>query len=173
MILLCSALLGACDRDAPSAASSAPNPTPHATLSAVPASAPSAVEPLHRVGAAARAPDYTLTVEKVEECKVARFFRPRRGHVKLGVALRVEATGDKLVPVNGFYARITDSDGYTYSPTLGGCDPALPIRRLEKGQKVSGFITFEIPEKATGLTLSYNPYMLGSMKQELRFRLPR
>lgn len=87
--------------------------------------------------------------------------------------MQFEATGDKSIPVNAFYAKIVDGSGQSYSPTLGGCEPALPTRRLVKPETLSGFVSYEVPEKASNFTLSYNPFIVGSMKQELKFRLPR
>jgi hypothetical protein len=165
----------ACDRRPTSSASASASVAPSLAATSVAAPPrPSAAEASFRVGERARAADYTLTLVSVGECnKVERYFRPRTGYLRLGVQMQFEATGEKLIPVNGFYARIVDSAGNTYSPTLGGCEPTLPTRRILKPETVSGWISYDVPEKAGGFTLSYNPFIVGSMKQELRFRLPR
>jgi hypothetical protein len=126
-----------------------------------------------RVGELGRAANYNLTIVSLGECKVGRYFRPRPGYVLLGVEMRFEAISDQSIPVNGFYAKLVDASGQTYSATLGGCEPTLPARRIRKPEKVSGVVGFEIPEKAKDFTLSYHPFIVGSMNQELHFRLRR
>jgi hypothetical protein len=44
---------------------------------------------------------------------------------------------------------------------------------VTQGQSVSGWVTFELPDKATGLELTYNPYILGRPEQPAKFDLGR
>ena len=55
----------------------------------------------------------------------------------------------------------------------GGCEPDLKSVRIGKGEKAKGWVTFEVPEKASGLKLTYNPFIIGTAKQELKFDLGR
>lgn len=128
---------------------------------------------VYKVGQAAKAPDYTFNVENVKECKVKYYFKPKKGNIKLGVEVQLEGTADKDVPVNPYYAKITDSDGYSYTSTFGGCEPELKAVRITKAEKARGWITFEVPEKASGLKFTYSPIIIGAMKQEVKFDLGR
>ena len=125
------------------------------------------------MGEAVTTPAYSLTVRQVEECKLPRFFRARSGFIKLGVELEIQAHGERPLPVNAFYAKLTDGAGKSYSATLGGCEPALPAKRLEPSERASGFVTFELPAAATGLTFVYDPYLVDASPSGVRVRLSR
>lgn len=114
-----------------------------------------------------------MTIENVKECKVPYYFKPKKGNIKLGVEVQLEGSADKDVPVNPFYAKVTDGDGYSYTSTFGGCDPELKSVRITKGEKAKGWITFEVPQKASSLKLTYNPFIISTVKQEVKFDLGR
>jgi hypothetical protein len=126
------------------------------------------------VGETALAPDYSLRLAETKLCDQAR-IRPRPGHVRLGVLIEIEGLGAREVPVNPFYARLVDAerDGYAYAATFGGCEPDLKSSRIGKGEKMSGWITFEIPDSARGLELSYDPFIPDSAAQPVKFVLGR
>lgn len=134
---------------------------------------PLAGQTVHPVGATAEAPFYKMRVEKVQECKVRDYFAPAPGSIKLGVEVTLEGTADKDVPVNPFYAKLVDSEGYSWTSTLAGCTPDLKSMRINSGDSAHGWITFEIPKSATGLKLTYSPFIVGAIKQELVFDLGR
>ncbi|MEZ4225313.1 MAG: DUF4352 domain-containing protein [Polyangiaceae bacterium] len=157
---------------------SAPTPvtttTPESPLTTpTPTATPTVSNKVWSVGDKATAPDYSMTIDNVKECKVKYYFRPKKGNIKLGVEVTIEGTADKDVAVNPFYAKVTDSEGYSYTSTFGGCDPDLKSVRVSKGEKAKGWITFEVPSKSSGLKLAYNPIIIGSGKQELKFDLGR
>lgn len=163
---------------------STPNPSQERPL---PSSAPQKLEPasplmpslppadqkVHAPGEMATAAHYKMRVDKVEECKVKEYFAPAPGNIKLGVLVTVEATADKDVPVNPFYAKVLDSEGISWTSTLAGCSPDLKSLRLNSGETAQGWITFEIPKSARSLRLAYAPFIVGSAKQELVFELGR
>jgi hypothetical protein len=128
---------------------------------------------VYKVGETAKAPDFSMSIENVKECKVPYYFKPKKGNIKLGVEVQIEGTADKDVPVNPFYAKVTDADGYSYTSTFGGCDPELKSVRVNKGEKARGWITFEVPEKGKDLKLTYNPFIISTVKQEVKFDLGR
>ncbi len=128
--------------------------------------------PLHALGPKARARDHALVVSKIEDCKHERFFPVRAGHALVGVTLELEALGPGVV-ANGFYARLIDERGRSFSASLGGCEPVLGTRALAPGQKTSGVVSFELPDDSRELSLVYDPRIAGAPRQELRFRLQR
>jgi len=149
-------------------------PAPAASASAV-AAGPAIVSPntLHALGQTAQALDYKLTLTAVKECKVKYYFQPKKGYIKLGAEVSVEGTAERQVPVNPFYAELTDAEGETYASTFAGCEPELKSAQVSIGREARGWISFEIPENARRLKFSYAPFVIGRGKQEVTFDLGR
>jgi hypothetical protein len=150
---------------------------PPPSASAAPAQAPPSPPPGPlALGETAEAPDYAFKLEQVKTCEGTR-IQPKPGHVRLGVKVMIEGRSSNEVPVNPFYARLHDKqrDGYGYAATFGGCEPDLKSARVKKGDRMTGFITFEIPAQASGLELVYSPYIRDSdtTEQPVRFALGR
>lgn len=99
-------------------------------------------------------------------------FAPARGHDKVGVEVVVQGSTGNEVPVNPFYATLTDASA-TYRSTLAGCEPALPSVRVIRDQTARGFVTFEVPSGARKLELRYAPTVIGPGLEELRFLVER
>jgi hypothetical protein len=93
--------------------------------------------------------------------------------VKVGIELSVEGTSAVEVPVNPFYATLSNSSGETFANTLAGCEPGLPSVRVTAGVKARGFVTFEIPREARKLELKYAPIIIGRGAEEVRFAVAR
>ncbi len=128
----------------------------------------------YQLGERAEAADYALTVSEVRICEDAP-IAPRKGHVRLGVKLEITGKSERAVPANAFYAKLFDRerDGYAYSASAGGCQPALKSAHVARDQSASGWVSFELPERASGLELTYSPYVNGSSEQPLTFVLGR
>jgi hypothetical protein len=155
--------------------SSSPVPPASTVPPVAPETTPAVIttDPLHKLGETAQGGDYKLTVVTVKECNVKYYFKPKKGNIKLGAEVIIEGTADRQVPVNPFYAKLTDAEGYTYASTFAGCEPDLKSRQVGKGEQSRGWVSFEIPEKSTGLKLSYAPFVIGRGKQEIKFDLGR
>lgn len=130
-------------------------------------------EAVHEVGELGHARDYAMSVEGVEPCAMRAPFLPSRGNEVIGIEVTLEGETDHEVPVNPFYAILIDGDGNRYRSTLAGCEPGLKARRVTKGEKATGFVSFEIPKRAHDLELHYAPVVIGGGREELRFKLPR
>lgn len=126
---------------------------------------------VHNVGQIARAEDYVMSVEAIEECSVSAPFAPRANKKLVGVEVTIEGTSNREVPVNPFYATLSDEEADKYSSTLAGCKPALHAERVTTGKRAKGFISFEIPKSAGDLKLSYAPLVIGVGREELLFDL--
>lgn len=172
--LVASVALGAC-RHSPSDLESG---RPSATASALPP-APSlrlrmpldmAEQPSRAVGEVASGPDYDLRVVDVVRCELRPEFPVREGHVRFGVRVEIVSRGP-MVPVNPFYGRIKTAEGDDVMGTFGGCLPSLPNRLLDEDQKLSGYITFELPTTSHGLVFEYRPTRVGRTDAALRFRV--
>lgn len=122
--------------------------------------------PLRR---AASTPQFMMTVLGTQRCTPTGSHRPRSDHYLLGVQVRVQALSDIGVPVNPFYAHLTDAGGHRYPIRLDGCEPALGGAPLRLHETASGFISFEVAENATGLELRYAPELPGAASEQLDF----
>ena len=134
---------------------------------------PGAALAMPGVGDTAGATDYQITLKSVRECRVESYLRPKAENLTLGVELSIEGTRDRDVPVSPFHAKVVDADGNSYAATLAGCRPILPSVRVAKGEKVEGWVSFELPRAAKEPTLNYEPTIIGSPPQALRFSLGR
>jgi hypothetical protein len=135
--------------------------------------APGAAVALPGVGDTATAADYQLTLVSVRECKVESYLQPKPENLTLGIQIAIEGTRDRDVPVSPFHAKLEDADGKTYNATLAGCRPILPSVRVAKGERVEGWVSFELPKGARDPKLHYEPTIIGSPAQPLRFSLGR
>lgn len=125
------------------------------------------------VGEWATADDYRLRLTEVRECEVESYFAPRGGHIKLGAKLELEAGSAAEVPSNQLHAVLVDAEGSRYPATLAGCRPSLPTVRLSRGKSASGFVTFDVPRDASGLTLRYEPVIVGRAESAVSITLGR
>jgi hypothetical protein len=103
-----------------------------------------------------------FTVEKVEQCEANHKDDPKKGFIRLGVEGTFEGITEEAVyvpDINESYPKITDSNGDSYRGTSVGCQPwfLLPKEGLKKDQKARGWITFDVPEAASGLKFSVRP----------------
>jgi hypothetical protein len=128
---------------------------------------------VHPLGELGQARDYSMSVESVKDCPMEPPFAPKRGNAKVGLEVSLQGVSDREVPVNAFYATLSDARGDSYSATLAGCEPALPSLRLTRGQTARGFVTFEIPRVAGKLELRYAPLVIGPGTEELKFGISR
>lgn len=125
---------------------------------------------LRRLGERVEAGEFSLTVGTLKECPQPYL---KEGNTILGVELVVEGLVDRDVNVNPFYAQILDGDGLSYRPTLRGCEPRLKAARLSQGERVRGFVSFELSKRARRLELRYEPPSRGGERQVIGVDLER
>jgi hypothetical protein len=68
---------------------------------------------------------------------------------------------------------VKDSDGYEYNTTLFTREPSLKSGDLPKGDKVKGFVAFEVRSTSKGMVLSYEPLVLFGGYEPIRIALDR
>jgi hypothetical protein len=155
--LLAWATVGACfvlscdERNTPPGSVSEPSPawldtTSNSTLT---------LNPVNRNGS------FELVALNTKTCTVATPLRPALGLEKLGVEVKISGLTAQEVPVNPFYAELRDETGQRFESSLAGCSPALPIRRVHRGETVSGWLTFDVPQGVRNLQLRYAPIVVG------------
>jgi len=160
---------------APGAAPSSQSSPPKLELNP-PAPEPQTLAPpvaAHGVGERAESRDYFMTLVAVTTCDVEPHFRPAPGRIKLGLEVLLEARGPREVPTNPFLATLRDSQARDYQADIAGCTPTLRADRLADSDQARGFITFEIPSDATGLVMTYAPFVVGVGPEALTFALGR
>jgi hypothetical protein len=111
-----------------------------------------------KVGETLAQGDYRLTVTKVDSAaSFGSFARADVGKKLVAVEVIIESADNDGVSVNPMYASLKDSDGYEYNDTFGQ-EPALKSQNdLPRGEKVRGWLTFEVPDEAKGLMFTYQP----------------
>ena len=58
--------------------------------------------------------------------------------------------------MNPLYATLVNADGLLYKPTLGGRDGQIELVELNPGEKVKGWISFEVPPGVKLEGIKYN-----------------
>lgn len=113
---------------------------------------------------------YSLIINAVEEGETySPYLNPDSGNHYVAVDLTIASKADEGVSVNEFNAVLKDSEGYQYRPTYTGKDPQLGAENdLPLGDKVRGWITFEVPDSAEGLMFEYHPF---NLKRAIRVAL--
>ncbi|MEW6423670.1 MAG: DUF4352 domain-containing protein [Bacillota bacterium] len=103
-----------------------------------------------------------LTVNGVRESKGNQFIQPKEGHIYKIVDVTLENIGEKPAAISSLMMfSLTDSEGYRYNVTIGPEKKGNVDGELHPGQKMRGELVFEVPTKATGLQLLFEPNVLG------------
>lgn len=115
--------------------------------------------PIGKVGETVTQGGYSITLANVETAtQYSDFITAAAGNKFLSVEIVVQSGAASDVSVNPLYAKIKDSSGYEYTTSLLGKEPALKSQNdLPNGELVRGWITFEVPENASGFIFTYEP----------------
>jgi hypothetical protein len=132
----------------------------------------------HKIGETAVQSDYKLTLLQLKECELDELDKRALAGVSkdlraLGAEVILEPTGEKVfhTPLR---AIVADSAGNSYPGVMMvECKPPLlpKAEYLSKGKNYRGFITFHVPATATGLKLTYQPFV--AQEQPVVFDLGR
>jgi azurin len=149
--------------------------TPETTINtAVPAATKTATSELTKdiigkVGDTITQGDYIITLVGIETAaSYGDIYKAADGKIFVAVEIIVESGADTGVSVNPMYCKLTDGDAYSYTITFGGKDPFLSSQNdLPKGEKMRGWLTFEVPETAKDFIFSYEPL---SVTETIRIR---
>ncbi|MCG0278537.1 MAG: DUF4352 domain-containing protein [Thermanaeromonas sp.] len=103
-----------------------------------------------------------FTVNGVRESKGDQFIRPKEGYIYKIVDVTLENIGEKPAAISSLMMfSLADSEGYRYKVTIGPETRGSLDGELQPGQKMRGELAFEVPTKATGLQLLFEPNVLG------------
>lgn len=121
-------------------------------------------KPIGKIGETVIQGDYAITAQTAEVKKTDK-------GKSVSVELIITSNADSGVSVNPLFVSVKDSNGYEYNAALFDAkQPTLKSQNdLPKGDKVRGWLTFEVPADATGLVMTYKP-MLSDLR--IQFELP-
>ncbi|MCW6051480.1 MULTISPECIES: DUF4352 domain-containing protein [Microcoleaceae] len=111
---------------------------------------------------------YNLTVNEVKT------GQNDSGEPYVAVDVTLASESDQGVSANLLYAKLKSDSGYVYTPTFFGVQPALnSMNDLPKGERVRGWITFQIPneEDSSNYTFEYQAIRLLGNSPRLRVKL--
>lgn len=112
---------------------------------------------LPKLGDVVEQDGYSLTAVTIEDpAKPGVIFRPEIGKRLLAVEVIVGNVSGAKITVNPLNATLVDGDGFLYRPTLGGRDDQIELVELNMGEKVKGWISFQIPPEAKLEGIKYN-----------------
>lgn len=124
---------------------------------------PTSARPAEFMGDTAYRSGYSLTALRVEDpAKPGVLYQPSIGQRLVAVDVVVgNVSSDRLIvyPLN---AVMIDQQGFTYQPELAGRDGQIAIVGAFPGERVRGWIAFEIPEAALVSSLRFTPGLLFS-----------
>jgi Domain of unknown function (DUF4352) len=126
---------------------------------------------IFEVGQTATNAFYSMRVLHVTTCSVEPHLQPPEGVRRLGVEVQIDARSAAKVPVNPFYALVSDRNGERFEATLAGCAPVLAAAQISQGESARGWISFDVPQGMAGARLSYAPAVLGGGRPEVIFAL--
>ena len=99
----------------------------------------------------------TVTVPKAERWKQGKGLPPpEKGNTYVAVLIKIEALAD--ADYSPYYTKVRDADGFEYDwLVIPAKEPSLGAGELAPGDKVQGWVTFEVPSSSVKkLTLVYD-----------------
>jgi len=110
-----------------------------------------------KVGDAERLNGLTVTVVTADlnVKSTNRFLAPKAGDRWVVVQVLYENTGTDKISYNQFDWKLTDAAGFSYDTTYTDIGPELHSGDLAAGEKARGYISYEVPQSAAGLTLKF------------------
>lgn len=102
--------------------------------------------------------NYVITVDEIAHAtSFTNYYSANQDDTLLALYVIVESQSEMGVEVNPQYWRLYDDQTFSYPEVGAGKDPSLVTNRaLIKGEKLQGWITFEIPKDANRFKLAYD-----------------
>ena len=136
------------------ATASATKPAATATSAAV-ATTPARA----KIGEKVAVQGMTVTVTEVRDpAPPTQVSKPKEGNHFVAVDMTIENTDTKPTSYNALYATVKDSEGRQYQNTFTDVvNPALSAGNNSPGDKIRGWVVFEVPVSAKLATFKYEP----------------
>ncbi len=102
--------------------------------------------------------DQYITVQKVKLWNGNGFIKADPGNKIVAVKVQIEGISKDGASYNPFFFTVKDPKGFEYNFSAFGEEPQLQSgNNLDPGDKVTGWVNFEVPKKTKKLTLEYQP----------------
>lgn len=99
---------------------------------------------------------YSLVAEIVENPTTPGIlYTPMEGRKLIAVQIVVGNESGEVITVNPLNATLVDTDGYVYEAETGGRDGQIELVDLAQGERVRGWVAFEIPDNSTPESIKY------------------
>lgn len=106
---------------------------------------------------------YSLSAVTVEDpTKPGMLYKSKQGYKLVAVEIVLGNVSGDTLSVNPLNAVLVDTEGYVYTTELASRDGQIDTIDLSTGEKVKGWIAFEIPENAVPASIKYNTQVLSS-----------
>lgn len=118
----------------------------------------------YKIGDRIEIGDYIITVNGTENPYIESktYSQPDSGNKYIAVEVTYENETKDSISYNVYDWLLSDSDGYTYDQAWGSKEPNLSSGDLNPGEKVRGWVTFEVPETSTQYSIKFTPSIWSS-----------
>ena len=118
----------------------------------------------YKIGDRIQIGDYIITVNKAENPYVESsiYSQPDSGNKYVAVEVTYENETNDSISYNVYDWLLSDSDGYTYDQAWGSKEPDLSSGDLNPGEKVRGWVTFEVPDTSDQYSIKFTPNIWSS-----------
>jgi hypothetical protein len=151
-----------------------PMPSQEATIvpKIDPTETPLPVSSVGAIGESQEAGGIAVTVFDVYKAESIGIWTPDSGNVYLVIEVLIENVNrDDEAPYNPLYFSVKDNDGFESTSSISAPDPSLHSGTLPKGDKVRGFVAFEVKATANGFIVSYEPLVFFGDYEPIRINL--
>jgi hypothetical protein len=134
----------------------APNDTPEPEPTNTPEPTQTPV-PEYYLGDAVESYGYALTaVSVLDPATPAEYHTPADGNKVVAVEVIISNISGDMLSVAFLNATLVDSEGFTYQAELSGVESEISTIDLNVGEKVRGYVAFQVPENAIPASLKYS-----------------
>lgn len=118
---------------------------------------PIALDPnLPKLGGTAEGSGYALTALTVEDPAMpGQIYKPVAGTRLIAVEVVINNVSGETISAGPWCGILVDSQGYLYPGEYFGRDGGLAYMDLKQGEKLRGWLSFNIPESATPMAIKY------------------
>lgn len=112
---------------------------------------------------------YSLVAVTVEDpAPAGLLYTPTEGAKLVAVEVIIGNVSGERVTVNALSSTLVDSDGFAHQAELAGRDGQIDLVDLKPGERVKGWVAFEIPEDATPSIFKYAVSSFPNISLETR-----
>lgn len=125
--------------------------------------------PILALGETANFGSYRVRFVSQQPCAATEPGIPRNGNQLWAAELEVVNLSARPLAVNPFYLTLKDEQNHTYVTSLLGCPRLLDAKILSPGERVRGYVPFELPQSLERATLLYRPVLADNLDCTARF----